>query len=397
VSENRSVLVFGDDRLTWLSPGSPPRTLDDEVGLAALRAELARRDHRVVFAAPGGDIRLIETDVAPEERRHLESSLPFMLEESFTEDIETLHFARRLLRRDRCAVAVVARSTMDGWREALGEFASLVPWIPEPLLLPWQAGEWTVVFDGTGVLLRFADNGGTRIERSLLPVLLDGLANEGMPQRVVVYGDDEAGERACFREDLQSILNWRRGDFSAALRLAGDEARIDLRQGDYAPQLPYGRWWRQWRAVAVVAAVALGAHLLSGWLDIQRLERQNLALRSEIERVYREVNPRGAVVDAERQLERQLATLRGGSGGGSFTGLLSPLAMEMSAADGMQLASLNYSQGSRELRINLLAPDFGAVEGLRTALTQDGLEATLENSSRSGDRVRARLRIGGRS
>ena len=71
--------------------------------------------------------------------------------------------------------------------------------------------------------------------------------------------------------------------------------------------------------------------------------------------------------------------------------------MQIASADGMQLASLNYSQGSRELRINLLAPDFGAVEGLRAALTQDGLDATLENSSRSGDRVRARLRIGGRS
>jgi type II secretory pathway component PulL len=56
---------------------------------------------------------------------------------------------------------------------------------------------------------------------------------------------------------------------------------------------------------------------------------------------------------------------------------------------------LTYSQSRGELRINLLAPDFGAVERLQSALSAQGVQATLENSSRSGDQVRARLRIGG--
>ena len=147
----------------------------------------------------------------------------------------------------------------------------------------------------------------------------------------------------------------------------------------------------------MLAGVALAIHLLSGWLQVQQLERENLALRGEIEAVYREVNPRGAVVDPERQLQRQLASLRGGGGGASFTGLLSPLAMQLAEAGGMQLASLNYSQSGNELRINLLAPNFAAVEALRTALTGEGLDATLENSSRSGDGVRARLRLEART
>ncbi len=109
------------------------------------------------------------------------------------------------------------------------------------------------------------------------------------------------------------------------------------------------------------------------------------------------VNPRGAVVDPERQLQRQVAALRGGGGGGSFTALLAPLAEGIGAKAGLQLASLTYSQSRGELRINLLAPDFSAVERLQAALSAQGVQASLENSSRSGDQVRARLRIGGDS
>jgi type II secretory pathway component PulL len=47
------------------------------------------------------------------------------------------------------------------------------------------------------------------------------------------------------------------------------------------------------------------------------------------------------------------------------------------------------------MRVNMLAPDFDAIERIRAGLAAAGLSATLESSSRSGERVRARLRIGG--
>lgn len=395
MSENRSAILLRDQQLYWLAAGAAPRGLDDEATRDALRAELARRDHRVVFAAPGGDLRLLEIVVAAEERRHLDRALPYTLEEGLAEDIESLHFARRFLDRLRCGVAVVSHRHMAAWEAMLGEFAGAVRWVPEPLLLAWQPGEWTLVFDGDSALLRYGACEGTRIETSLLPDLLQGLAERAAPDRVVVYGREEALERSLVPAALAGVTTWRRGDLGAALLLAADDVPLDLRQGAYAPQLPYASWWTQWRVAAVLATAALGLHLVSGWLDLQRLERQNLALRGEIESVYRQVNPRGAVADVETQLRRQLASRRGSGGVATVTGLLAPLAERVAAAPGVQLASLNYSQGSGELRINLLAPDFAAVETLREELGRRGLVATLETSSRSGDRVRARLRIGG--
>lgn len=453
MSENLSVICLRDDRLCWLDAGKV-FALDDKEpqALERLRLTLAQRDHKVVFAVPGGETRLLELDVTPEERKHLDASLPYMLEESLSDNIDGLHFSRLKLDRDRYLVAIVDKQAMQRWEENLGEFAGLVPWVPEALLLPWSGGEWTLVVGADSTLLRVGRGRGSRIENALLPTLLasllaetvvsetgvseTGVAEAGSTQisstatgaadkslteadptkgestkgesdlqRVVVYGQDESADLALL-STLSSLkagtVQWRRGGLPEALLLSRSQDRrqdpaLNLLQGDYAPQLPYARWWGQWRKVAALLLVALSIHLLSAWLDLRRFERENVVLRTEIQSIYRQVNPRGAVVDAEKQLRRQLDALRGGGAGTSFTGLLAPFGAMFSEQSNMQLASLSYSKRSAEIRVNLLAANFADVESLRSALETAGYMATLESSSRSGDRVRARLRIGDRS
>ena len=401
MSENLGVIGYRDDVLYWLDGGDEhvlgADRADATVWRERLRVTLAQREHGLVFAVPGAQARLLELAVTPQERRHLDASLPFMLEESLSDDIEDLHFARMPLDRDHYAVAVVDRSAMQEWQDILAEFAGLLPWVPEPLLIPWSAGEWTLVVEAQTTLLRYGRCGGTRIENSLLPALLESLITQAPPQRIVVYGQHESQDLALFAALGPVATQWRRGSLAQALLLTDHrKPSLNLLQGEFAPQLPYAQWWQQWRRFAALLLVALSIHLLSGWLDLRRLERQNLVLRTEIQSLYREVNPRGAVVDAEKQLGRQLEALRGGGDGRFFTGLLAPLATLFSRQSDMVLASLSYNQRNAELRVNLLAANFADVETLRAALEAAGYAASLESSSRSGERVRARLRIGER-
>ena len=69
----------------------------------------------------------------------------------------------------------------------------------------------------------------------------------------------------------------------------------------------------------------------------------------------------------------------------------------LAANPGTSIASLNYSQRAGEMRLNIVAADYGAVERIREAIGATGLEASLENSSAQGDAVRARLRVAERS
>ena len=61
--------------------------------MPGLHEASAQRRTNVVFAAPGEDVRLQRLQISPEEKKHLEQSLPYMLEEQVAEDVDGLHFA----------------------------------------------------------------------------------------------------------------------------------------------------------------------------------------------------------------------------------------------------------------------------------------------------------------
>ena len=261
-------------------------------------------------------MRLLHVTVSPEEKKHLQQALPFLLEEQLAEDIEDLHFATCPLDKTTFGVAVCRHSAMAAWEDLLADLPELPQWLPEPLLLPWQTGEWCLVMAADAVIVRSGECEGYTVEPELLPVLLTAAAEAAPPRALVVYGSDRERELALIPTALQDRVQWRQGNLCSALMLARDEHPLNLRQGPYAARLPLTRWWQQWRVAAMVLAVAFTLQLLATWADYRSLSNENLALRAALETSYRQAVPEGALVDAERQLRRQLDGLRGGGGGG---------------------------------------------------------------------------------
>ena len=285
--QNIAVIRLLQGRLAWYPPGAgdEPLWLDDEAVAERLRSGLAQRRLSPVFAAPGEDVRLSRLEVSDDERKHLTKSLPFMLEEQVAEDIEDLHFAAAPLERNDYAVAVCTRERMDAWSTLLEEFPGVNQWIPEPMLLPWQPGEWCLVLESGRAVVRSGPAEGFSVEREMLPLLLEGaLASGTEPRDVIIYGADQGADSALVPDRLQDRVQWRHGRCPAALMLSdASETPLNLRQGDFAPRLPLGRWWRQWRAVAALFAVAFLLHLASTYVDYLSLKRENLAWRTAME------------------------------------------------------------------------------------------------------------------
>ena len=388
-----------NEQLVWYPPGSgdQPAPLDDDIARERLRSVLAQSRSRVCFAVPAEEVRLLRLEIAAEERKHIERSLPFSLEEQVAADIEELHFAHRELEKLALSVAICSRERMQAWGERLEAFPALTRWLPEPLLLPWQAGEWCLVLDPDRAIVRHGEAEGFGIELPLLAVALEALlAERGQPETVVVYGQDQAGDIQQLPEELRSLVQWRRGSLGSALLLGGEDA-VNLRQGEYVPRLPLGRWWRQWRAVAAVFAVALAVHLLATYVDYRGLKQRNLELRTAIEDSYRRAYPRGQAPEPEKQLGDKLAEMRGSSQTSGVVSLLARVGRVIASRPGTAVASINYSDRAGEMRMNILAADFEAVEAIREGINQAGLRAEMENSNAQGDKVRARIRVGGRS
>ncbi len=396
-----AVVRLVEGRLAWYPPGAgdQPQWLDDDAVRDSLRATLSQRRIKVCFAAPGADARLLTLTVAPEEKKHLSQSLPFMLEEQVAADVDNLHFAYTPLEDDRYAAAVVAKAKMLEWQSLFDELPGIPLWIPEPLLLPWQAGEWCLVMEGDSAIVRTGQCEGFTIERELVDPILQGvLGDSDAPSAVIVYGMDQAADTALLPEELRDKVQWRRGNLCAALLLSEVPAvRVNLLQGEFAPRLPLEQWWRQWRAVAAVFAAACIIQLAAVYAEYRSLSSQNLALRTAVEESYRQAIPRGAVVDAEKQLRRQLE-LAGGSGQPSgFIGLIERVGGAIAGMPGTSIASINYNDKGNEMRLNIVAADFEGVEQLRSRMSEAGLEAIMESSTTQGERVSARLRVTERS
>lgn len=397
---NWNALRLVEGRLAWYRPDSDgaPVFLDDDAERQRLLELLRSRQAPVCFAAPATAVRLQRMPITAEEKKHLAKSLPYMLEEQLAQDVDTLHFAVQEIAPLDYGVAICELAHMEGWHSLLSELPVTL-WLPEPLLLPWREGEWCLLLERDQALLRTGLCEGAGLERELTDALLQSaLAAGSEPDALIVYGDDQEADVALVPPALQDRVQWRRGNLASALLLADDlDQGLNLLQGAFAPRLPLEQWWQDWRRVAALFGAAVALQLLATWADYAQLDRQNLALRGAIESSYRQANPRGAVVDPEKQLSRQLNDLRGSDQSSGFVGLVAQVGAVLAANPGTSIASLNYSQRAGEMRLNILASDYGAVERIREAIGASGLEASLENSNAQGDGVRARLRVAERS
>jgi type II secretion system protein L len=394
------VIRLLEGRLAWYPPGAndQPRWLQSEDADDSLESLQGQRRLPLYFAVPGENLRLLQIPISPEEKKHIARSLPFMLEEVVAEDIANLHFVAGNPEDEELPVAICARQHMEAWQDLLSRYPGISQWVPEPLLLPWQEGEWCLLFEPDRALVRLGQCSGFSIERDSLSPLLQAALREDSPKTLVLYGADQEADLAALPVDLHEKVQWRRGSFYTAMMLSGDRApALNLLQGNYAHRLPLARWWLQWRAVAAVFAVGFLLQVAATYMDYLGLKRENLALRSAVEQSYRQANPRGNMTDAEKQLQRQLQGLRGLGQSAGFVSLMSRVGSVIAGQPGTRIATINYSDRGGEMRMNILAGDYEAVERVRAEINKAGLSAVMESSSAQGDKVRARLRIGDKS
>ena len=380
--------------LQRLQVHATPVPLATPDGMTQLHALLQNDRSSVVFAFPSEQVTLLTHQVEKAERKLLSQSLPYSLEDRLAEDIDELHFAHRWLNEGEVAVAVVRKALMDDWQQEPA-ISPVGQWVPDTLLLPVSSNQWVVVVEASRCLVRVSNERAFVCQPDLLNVFLSASLESGAPDSIVVYSSSES-QLPDLDATLRDLMLVRKGGWLDAVMMSSDvPALLNLRQGSYAPILPWASWWQQWRWVA---AILLGAALIQGALSysqFQQAQSVNLDIRRDIETRYREVYPQGAIVDAEKQLERQLRSLRGDAQSAGFMSLLEQAGAVLNAVPGTQLINLNYTDRNGQLGLTLMASDFDALETLRSKLASEGLKVELENSSAQGDQVRARLRVGG--
>ena len=344
---------------------------------------------RLLLIAPGEAVSLHRVPLPSRKRSTWARAVPYALEDQLVEDIEALHFALADKPEDgHLAVAVVNRDTLRGWLDACAA-AGVVPAaiVPEPLLLPWQEGDWSIVLEARRAVARTGRWDGFASERDLLELLLSqAVAEAGVakPQRLRVWGHPppalaEVGLEPRIEDSAPEPLQV----FASAYQPA---TAINLLQGVYSPRAHWGRWLRPWRTAAALA---------SAWLLVQgfglvyehwSLRREQAALQAMMEQVYKDAVPGATrIVNPRIQLETRLRELRpaNASGSGAFLDLLYRGGQPLASFPNVTLRGFSYRDGQLDLDLEGGSP--AVLDQLQQKLGQQpGLQIEVRTTQREG-------------
>ena len=390
MKNNLLLRIDATERLRWRDGSESDEKIGGPLDAAA---DDATRNSELTLVLPAQKVLLQTVEFAPHERRLLRQTVPYSFEEQLVVDVDEQHFALGKIDGHRVPVAIVDKQWLAQWLTQCAQAGlDIKNVVPEQLLLPYRTNCWTLLIDDNRWLLRIGLHRGFALEADsaalALQLLLDS-ADE-MPEKLLVCG---ATSIEALSVQLPELL---RGSIEVLdeyeIDPAAAKGSLNLLQGVFARTLPWRRWWLQWQWPLLILVAAFLMHMVVLGVQHYRLNKQNLALRQQIEQIYRTVEPRGVINDPELQLRRKLAALQNRNGAGAIA-LLQQVGGALHGVEGVHVQNMTFSERQNELRISLSAGAFKDIEAVRMAIANTGLNAQLVGSNTDGDKTRAQLRV----
>lgn len=336
-------------------------------------AQLART-HPCYALLPQEQVLVTEVRL-PNASRAARRTIPYQLEEQLCDDPALLHFAVGRPRADhRYPVAIVARTLIESWRDrlraaslparALFADAQSLRCDPERLMAT-PLGE-RLLINGAGLAFASAELASWR-------TLLE---RHGVLETLPAAPDDPP---------LAAL----------AARLSPEQA-INLLQGEYRLQDPPRTLLHQLRIPAALGLLSLILGFAALGLENHRLARQKEALDRQVVELFREVFPEvRRIVDPRTQLEQRLDELRQRRQGSRFLRLLEKSAPAFRQHGAVRVIGMRYAEDSRQLELELEAPEQPAFERFAAALEQNGLRARLGQVQKRQQNTSAQMAVEG--
>ncbi|WP_101757509.1 type II secretion system protein GspL [Oceanicoccus sp. KOV_DT_Chl] len=397
----------GIDNYEWLSIDQKQTIVGDplaelQVGDGERLAQACAANSDAVFLVAAEAVSIKEVAFDEHERKLLRQTIPYTLEEDCLEDVDNVHFALGKVGESTVPLALVSRRIIEESLAGLErQEIAITQLVSELFYLPVADNSWTLMVEADRWLVRVGAYHGFAMDAETASFALQLLLDEAeeLPLQLTVYcaADREQAVLNQLPEMLRGIADFQIQDYwqiiaDGVMQSQLKAKAINLLQGDFAPSLPWKKWWMHWRIAGFMFLAVTVLQFASVYTQKTILESRNVELRAQIERAYRSAVPVGAVMDAEKQLRRKVNSLKGSAGTG-FVGLLAQVGEVVASIDGLSVQSLNYTEKDSEIRLTILAAGFNDVETARAKLEKLGLKAELTGSNAEGDKTRARLKV----
>ena len=338
----------------------------EPVRRARLDAIASRTEgRRVIVLAPATETVTTRADLPKASQARLRQLLPYSLEETFAEDVETLHFAAGpRLATGKLAVSVVARERLEAWLAALAA-AGIRPHAlySEADGVPDTPSTLNLLIEGATVYGRRPGEAPFVLEGMNLGDVLDLLGAQSSGdgtdlQHVLVYLDADGAER---RMPELAEIHTRVADLDVKELTGGVLPRLaatlvfepgaNLLQGPYAPKSDYAPLFRPWYAAA--GLLLAWAVLTVGTAAVQyvALAREDRALAEQIGALCARSFGASSVSACTADMRARLASAgaQASGGGESFLSTLAVIAATQSSET--RIEALSYRNSVMDLQL----------------------------------------------
>lgn len=374
-------------------------------GIAALQSlkGFCGEQDQLVAVVPGERVTLHRVTLPMRSRAALVRALPFALEESLSEDIESLHIVAGKRDARGILAAVVAHRDMEAWLLGL-HAAGLEPrWMfPDSLLLPVAApGVFSILPCSRGrCIVRAEDSEPVVVAEDLCELWQqheEQRLGKTLQRNRLSAGVGDAGAGAAAGAGDPGVH--APGGSGAAtadavlLRELRSPMPLNLLTGRYAGRNKAVSDWRPWRIPAALTLCAAILWLVSLMLELRQLERAVMALEDATETLFRETLPDTRMVDPVRQfgqfLEQQTAAA---DGPGPVLVRFAAL-VDVVAGEEMSLRHIRADADRLELELDI--DSLASLERFRSRLVNAGAyEVNILSADTGSEGIRARLQIG---
>lgn len=355
------------------------------------------RGARVHVWTPPSDTVLTRATLPTRSRARILQALPFALEDQLLADPEALHFAYTSNPDGSLAVAVTDRARVKAWLDTLAA-AGIRPagLCPATLALPLQANAWSAAFVDDELWVRTGTASGFACQSEIaapptlvLTALREAIAQSSAPQRLVLYGPPPAVDLDLWAGHLGIPVQPAVGDFW----VAAEPPALNLLQGELTPTGHLRQVARPLIPAAVMLAAWLVGLVVVDVVEWARLRSLHSAYAAEMRQIFLSTFPdTKTVLDPYAQMQKNLETLQFRGGGPSdLLPLLARVAPTLQEQAQAKLHGLKYTE--RALTVDLVLPDYQALDALKNRLQAANLEVEVVAANSRGGEVEGRLRV----
>ena len=345
-----------------------------------------------------------EINIPAKNRQRALQAIPFALEDQLAEDIDQLHFAIGKASDNTYPVVSMANQSLKNLLEKCQHAGINIDAIYIDILSladDLQAdNSWAVLQSDNKASILTSNGDVINADTGSLSVFFDSLIQQkadDLPVAVNYYHEEnsETATLALPEEVSLKHISYKQTPLMLFSSQISEPSMLNILQGPYQVVRESNQWWRPWKAAAIITAVALVLHLLSGGLKLNRLQQENQQVQAEINRIYKKSFPRSKkIVNARVQMENKLKQLKKSSGKSdySFADILLDSAPVIKQTAGAEMQGINYH--NRKLELQLTLDKLSTAEALKSQLNKLArVKAELISASSEAKQVNARIRL----